>query len=342
MRAANLDAFLVTDISNIRYLSCFTGSFAVVLVTKDTAFLLTDFRYAEQVGNECPDVELCLMHYATRNESIRSLVEKSGAEKVGFEPNSMTYEEWASLEALLPGKLVPGNNPLGRLRMVKDEGEIAATREAARLADLAYAHVRPMLKPGVTEREIALEIDFSMRRNGAEKEAFDTIVISGARSALPHGKPTNRRLEEGDLVLMDFGAKFAGYHSDITRTVCVGEPNDRQLEMYNTVLDAQSAAIEAIRPGVMGRDVDAVARKIIEDRGFGELGHQLGHGLGLEVHDGRPFAKDGEAVLESGMILTVEPGIYVTGWGGIRVEDDVLVTDSGVEILTHSPREIRG
>ena len=191
----------------------------------------------------------------------------------------------------------------------------------------------------MTERAIALEIDCFMRRNGAEESAFETLVAEGERAALPHAKPTDRPIREGEFVLMDFGARVDGYHSDITRTLLLGTPDDRRQQVYDIVLEAQRRAIEAIRPGRQGSQVDAVARSYITEQGYGEyFGHGLGHGLGLEVHDGRILTKTSEIVLRPGMIVTVEPGIYIPGWGGVRIEDDVLVTESGCEVLTSAPR----
>jgi len=337
--AGGLDGLLITENVNIRYLSGFTGSYAVLLITGDTAFLLTDTRYVEQADEEVPGfaVEMVEDGWIT---GVAGLVQRLDARRVGFEGTALNYEDWKSLREALPGReLVSVDDLVGRLRMVKDASEVAIMREAARIADLTCEHILRMLKPGLREREVAVEIDYFMRKQGADKEAFGTIVASGPRSALPHGEPTDRIISAGEFIVLDFGARKQGYHSDITRTVLLGRPKPRQQQVYNVVLEAQQRAIAAARPGLLGREVDAVAREYIAERSYGKhFGHGLGHGLGLAVHEGRILAKRSEIALEPGMVVTVEPGIYISGWGGVRIEDDVLVTESGHDVLTHSPR----
>lgn len=339
MSAHDLDSYLVTDLISVCYLSGFTGSTASVLITKTDAIIITDFRYAEQVAGECPGMvlELVQSHWAA---AAQRAIEKYDLQRIGFEAHNLNYHDWSELNALLfPRHLVPAEDLVGRLRYVKDDTEIDLLREAVHIADLAYDHIISFLKPGIMERDVALELEHFMRKNGAEKEAFESIVASGPRSALPHGRSSDRKIGEHDLVVMDYGAVYKGYHSDITRTVMLGKPDDRQEEVYGIVLEAQLKAIATVRPGLRGGDVDAVARDFIANSGYGEhFGHGLGHGIGLEVHDGRLLARRSEIVLEAGMVVTVEPGIYLPGWGGVRIEDDVLVTDTGAEILTKSPK----
>ena len=337
MSAQALDGFLVTDILNVRYISGFTGSYAVCLIAADSAFLLTDSRYAQQAVEEAPDFRLELVEYRWV-AALKALIERLVLKSIGFEGHSMSHRDWTELSA---PQLTDAGDPIGRLRWVKDELELAAIMEAVRVADLAYDHISEFIEPGMVERHVAVELDCFVRKAGAEKEAFDALVASGPGSALPHGKPTDRRIAEAELILLDFGAKWQGYHSDITRTVILGKPEPKQQEIYDIVLEAQAAGIGAIRPGIAGGEVDAAARKVIEDRGYGEyFGHGLGHGLGLDVHDGRILAKNSEIILEAGMVVTVEPGIYIPGWGGVRIEDDVLVAKSGSEVLTRSPKTI--
>jgi Xaa-Pro aminopeptidase len=224
---------------------------------------------------------------------------------------------------------------------VKDAGELAVIREAVALADQTFTHILPHLKPGVAERDIAIEIEYFMKRAGAEGEAFGTIVASGARSAMPHGRASTKLLEAGDFVTMDFGARWNGYHSDLTRTVVLGKASDRQREIYAIVREAQETGLRAIRAGVTGKDADAAARKVIEDRGYGDhFGHGLGHGLGRSVHDGGSLSPRSDTTLAAGMVMTVEPGVYIEGWGGVRIEDDVVVTETGCEVLTRSTKEL--
>lgn len=341
IRTAALDAFFVTDNLNVRYLTGFTGSFAVLFLTDNSAFLLTDSRYGEQAHLECPDFPIEIVERSWVPGAGR-LADKLGLRRIGFEEHALTYRVWKELgAAVTAGELIGVNDPVGRLRMVKDEAEVQAIRQAARIADLAYEHIIKVIKPGMSEREAALELDCCMRKSGAEVGAFETIVASGSRSALPHAKPTSQPICEGELVLLDFGARWEGYHSDITRTVFIGTPERKHEEIHRLVLGAQARAIEAIRPGVPGRDVDAAAREFIAAGGYGDrFAHGLGHSLGLAVHDGRILAPDSEIILQPGMVVTVEPGIYIPGWGGIRIEDDVLVTDSAAEALTRSPRSL--
>ena len=332
-----LDGLLVTDMLNVRYISGFTGSYAVALITGGAAYLLTDSRYTQQASEESPDFTLELIEHDWTG-AVKGLIQRFGLKRIGFEGHSLSHRDWTQLSGL---ELADAEDPIGRLRRVKDQSELVAIREAVRLADLGYRHIIGFIEPGMTEREVAVELDCFMRKAGAEKEAFDALVASGPRSALPHGKPTDRGISVGELLLLDFGAKWHGYHSDITRTVVLGKADKKQQEIYDMVLEAQAAGIAAIHPGVAGGEVDGAARKVIVDAGYGEyFGHGLGHGLGLDVHDGRILAKNSEIILEPNMVVTVEPGIYIPGWGGIRVEDDVLVTESGSEVLTHSPRVI--
>ncbi len=341
MAADGLDGLLVTDRINIRYLTGFTGSYAVLLITGDTAFLLTDSRFVEQASAESPGFAIETIEDGWVS-SAADLIRRLDVRRVGFEGAALSYADWRSLSEGLPGgELLSADDLIGPLRMVKEECEIALIREAAGIADLTFEYIAGVLKPGLREREVALEIECFMRKHGADKEAFDTIVVSGPRSALPHGEATDKVICAGELVVLDLGARKQGYHSDITRTVLLGEPDARQQEVYDVVAEAQQRAIASMRPGLLGREVDAIAREYIAGRGYGDyFGHGLGHGLGLSVHDGRILAKKSEIALEPGMVVTVEPGIYIPGWGGVRIEDDVLVTESGHEVLTHSPREL--
>ena len=334
-----IDSMLITDILNVRYLSGFTGSTAVLLIARDFTFLFSDSRYEEQAAEECPGLTLDISQskWALR---VAQLVYREGIQKVGFESQSISYLEWHELaEQLGRERLFAAGDPVHSLRMIKDRAEIEEIRKAANIVDLAYEHVVDFIKPGMQERQVAIELDYFMRQVGADKEGFDSIAASGPRAALPHGHPTDRVISEGEFLVLDYGARLNGYNSDITRTVMLGTPDAKQNEVYDIVLEAQSRAIKAIRPGIPGGEVDAVARDYIASKGYGDrFGHGLGHGLGLAVHDGRIFSPKSEIVLQPGMVATVEPGIYIPGWGGVRTEDDILVTESGCEVLTHSPK----
>jgi len=343
LAAWDLDALVVADNASIRYLTGFTGSYGVLLVTGDDAYLVTDGRYEEQVRCECPDIPLASIEKELNwAEAATAVIEKLHLDRIGFEDHAVNYRNWSQLETALPFvELVPARDMVLQLRLVKDEDEIAALREAVRIADLAYEHIIGYMKPGIREIDIALELDFFMRGCGAEREAFETIVASGPRSAMPHGKPTDRVVSEGELIVLDFGARWRGYHSDITRTVVLGQPDPRQEELYAVVLEAQAKAMEVVRPGVLGRQVDGAARAYLTTKGFSDYSeHGFGHGLGLTIHDGKIINQHSDVALEAGMVITVEPGIYIPEWGGVRIEDDVLVTESGYEVLTKSPKAL--
>ena len=341
MASRDLDSFLVTDRVNVRYLSGFTGSYAVLVVTCNNACLLTDSRYVEQASHEtygCTVEQIDLGFVPGVSDLFRRL----GSQVIGFEETALTYAEWRELDETLDGiELIPVENLIAKFRLVKDADEIATIRKAVRITDEAFAHIRGIIRPGMSEREVALELDCFMRRNGAEEVAFETLVAEGERSALPHAKPSERRIREQEFVVLDFGARVDSYHADITRTLLLGVPDEKRQRFYDIVLEAQQRAIASIRPGLQGSQVDAVARDFIAEQGYGEyFGHGLGHGLGLEVHDGRILTKKSEIVLRPGMVTTVEPGIYIPGWGGVRIEDDVLITPDGCEVLTRSPRTL--
>jgi len=235
-------------------------------------------------------------------------------------------------------EFVPTSGILESMRAVKDANEISIIRKAAEIADDAFSHILHFIQPGITELDVAFELEMFMRKQGATAVGFDTIVASGKRSAMPHGVASDKKLELGDLVTLDFGALYQGYRSDITRTVVLGRPTDRQIEVYNTVLNAEQLAIDAIRVGMTGKELDGVARNYLIYKGYDGCGNGLGHGIGLEIHEEPFLSPKCELVLEPRMITTIEPGIYLSGWGGVRIEDDVLVLEDGIEILTKSPK----
>ena len=338
-----LDALLLTDLLNVGYLSGFTGSTAYALLTPTEAVLITDSRYTIQATRECPHFALQETPQGSGGypEALKIALEaRPGMKRVGFEAGHVTVSQRESFGKSGPNvQWVGMENVIETLRAVKDAGEIAVIRRAIDVAEAAFLSVKPLLRPGTRERDFAIEIEFAMRRGGAEGVSFDTIVASGPMGARPHHRAGDRRLEAGDLVTIDWGAVVDGYASDITRTVAVGHVSDEQRRIYGIVLEAQQRAIAAIRPGRTGKAIDAIARDFITSHGYGEaFGHSLGHSLGRDVHDGPGFSVRSEAlVLAPGMVMTVEPGIYLEDWGGIRIEEDVLVTETGCEVLTHIP-----
>jgi Xaa-Pro aminopeptidase/Xaa-Pro dipeptidase len=339
--ASNVDALLILKTENRRYATGFTGSAGLALVTKTEELLAVDFRYEEQAAEEAPGWIL-LRGGRDPLGALVAALDGRGVARIGFEAEFVPYAQAARLrEKLVPAELVPLND-VDRLRWVKDPAEVAAISRAVEIADAAYDRVLGILRPGLSEREAAVELETFMRRGGAERVAFDSVLASGPRSALPHGRATDRVMGPGEFVTLDFGAVWGGYCSDITRTVVLGEADEQQRRVYGVVLDAQRQALEMIRAGIPCRDVDARARSVIADAGYGAaFGHSLGHGVGLEVHEGPRLSPQEDAVLEAGMVVTVEPGIYLPGWGGVRIEDTVVVTDGGCRILTRAPKAFR-
>lgn len=337
---AGLDGLLVTQPENRRYLSGFTGSAGVLLITADHALIATDFRYYEQVARECPDFELVKVKNKF-TEVLPEMLSAAGVKKLGFESQHLTvaqYEEWRKVTEEV--EWVPTKEMVEKIRMVKSPREVEAIRKAVSLADEAFTHICRHIRPGMTEREVAWELEAYMRTHGAEKLSFDIIIASGPNGALPHAKASDRVIREGEPIVMDLGCVVDGYCSDLTRTIVLGEPDERFREIYEVVLRAQLEAEKGIKAGVTGKEADAIARRIIEDAGYGEqFGHGLGHGVGLAVHEKPTASRLSEDTLEAGCVLTVEPGIYISGWGGVRIEDMVLVKEDGVEVLTQAPKE---
>ncbi len=336
-----IDALLVTDIDNVFYLSGFTGSTAALVVTAQDSHILVDPRYSVQARAECPATQV---HDYTGKSTIAAaaeLINELQPSTVGYESDNLTVSAFRALRKSVRRSTVlrTTRGMVEKLRRVKDEHELGLIRKAAGIVDRTYEHVLTEIRPGITEKDLALIIDSTMRRLGADKEGFDTIAASGPNSACPHASPTDAVLQNGQFVKMDFGARYQRYNSDITRTVFLGKPTAEHRKVYQTVLDAQLRAIEAIAPGKAGKDIDAIARDYIASQGYGDkFGHGLGHGLGIAVHDGPGLSTTSDIVLEPGMVMTVEPGIYIEGWGGVRIEDDVIVTESGVEIITSAPK----
>ncbi|NLN75742.1 MAG: aminopeptidase P family protein [Armatimonadetes bacterium] len=339
----SLDALLVTDISNVFYLTGFTGSAAVVAVTKSNVYLLTDPRYTTQALEQCPSSNI--VEYAAKptTVAVSELLNDLPVNRVGYEADQVSVSYYRTVRRhTKPSISMRATRGLVEsLRRVKDADEIEIIQKACEIADATFASLIQNISIGMTEKEVALQVDTTLRRLGADKEAFDTIAASGPRAASPHASPTEAVLGPNMLLKLDFGARYGNYNSDITRTVCLGAPDEKQREIYNIVLEAQIRAIEAIGPGKPGWEIDAVARDYIASKGYGDnFRHGLGHSIGILVHDGQALSQTSNIILEPGMVVTVEPGIYVEGWGGVRIEDDVLVTDSGRSILTRADKQL--
>lgn len=340
MSEHGVQGMLISKPENRRYFSGFSGSSGMLFISEHKSYLLTDFRYIEQAGAETEGYDI-VRYTVSANELLSELAAKQDVRVIGFESDFVTYDVFAKLTECLPiPQFVPMQ--LDSLRRIKDSNEIALIKKAVEIADQAFSHILSFIRPGISEQAVALELEYHMGKLGAERPAFDTITASGKRGALPHGKASSKMIERGDFVTMDFGAVYQGYHSDITRTICVGTSTARQREIYDLVLTAQLAGVQAVQPGKTGKEIDSVARKIIADAGFGEyFGHGLGHGVGLNIHeDPRLSPNSGQMTVMENMVVTVEPGIYLPEWGGIRIEDTVLVNGNGCEILTTSSKQL--
>ncbi|UCC82310.1 MAG: aminopeptidase P family protein [Gemmatimonadota bacterium] len=333
-----LDGLLVSHIPNLRYLTGFSGSSGWLLLDGERAILITDGRYETQAQQELPDdagFELLVLH----DKVLAGLADKAAHEfagrRLGLEANHVAVDQWQRLrddDGAVDWRSISGL--VEEVRAQKDEGEIELVRKAAETAAAALADTLPLVQPGTREVDIAAELEYRMRRHGAEGAAFETIVASGERSALPHAATSECPIQEGDLLLIDFGARWRGYCSDLTRTFVVGQADARQREVYDLVLAAHEAACSALRVGALGSEVDAQARRSFEAAGLEErFPHSTGHGLGLEVHEGPRLGRHSEERLRPGTVVTVEPGLYFPGWGGIRIEDDLLVTAEGATAL---------
>ena len=339
MAAESLDAFLVTSKENRHYFSGFRGSAGALWITKDDAMLATDFRYTEQAELQAPDYRI--VRIGGGLEWLKEEVSGAGVQRIGIESGDMTVGLFNAVNEALKEvepqpELVPTGTMAEELRAVKEPEELVLLEEAIRIADVAMEAVGAQLHPGLTEREIAWMLEREMRENGADALSFDTIVASGPNGAKPHHKPTDRAIERGDGVTIDMGALYEGYCSDITRTFVLGKAGERFREVYDIVLAAQLAAEESARVGMTGQEVDGIARKVIEDAGYPEaFGHSLGHGIGVAVHEFPrvgPFSD--KQVIENGMVFSVEPGIYLTGWGGVRIEDLVVMEGGVPRVIT--------
>jgi Xaa-Pro aminopeptidase len=354
LETLSLDALIVTPSTNIRYLSNHAGTAGILVITRDALHLLIDFRYREAVRalqaslSACPHLRVWDVP-ASYEEALIGCLAEIGVTTVGFEAPHVTvarYEWWRETIAGrgLDITLRSTERVVEQARMIKDAFEIGILRDAARRLEQVLPPVLAAIRPGITERSIASVIEASMRDAGYERVAFDTIVASGPHSAMPHYRAGTRTLEVGDLLVLDFGGVLDGYCCDLTRTVSIGPPSREARRVYDAVRDAHAAAVAAVRPGIDASVVDAAARDVLRDRGLAEaFGHGTGHGLGLDVHEepriGKPRADIPPVALAAGMVFTIEPGAYLPAMGGVRIEDDVLVTDSGCELLTTLPRE---
>lgn len=335
-----IDALLVTNMYNVRYLAKFTGTTGLIVITQDDAYFVTDFRYTEQAAEQAKGYSIVKNTGPIYNE-VAEIVKNNDIETLGFEGDDITFSTYEKINKLIDCDLKATTGIVEKLRQVKSEDEIKILQQAVDIAEKGYDYILGYIKPGMTEIEVSNELDFYMRKLGAVGVSFDTIVASGVRSAMPHGVASDKVIEEGDMVTIDFGCYYEGYASDMTRTFAVGDPGEELKEIYAIVQEANRRVTEAAKAGMTGAELDGIARDYISENGYGdEFGHTTGHGLGLEVHEGPAVSHRNDKKLVENNVITNEPGIYVAGLGGVRIEDDLVIKEDGVLNLNSSSKEL--
>jgi Xaa-Pro aminopeptidase len=345
LKNKGVDGFFTSSVSNITYLTGFTGDSSRLFISSDRCVLITDGRYTEQAQMECPsDVEVFKWmdnkRYAI--ETYRHIMDIPEIRSLGIEGNILTYSEFETLKnSLVNTRLVPINGSVEKLRQLKDFLEIECLRTACSISDKALELTVPFIKVGITELELAAHLEYNLKTKGAENLSFDTLIISGTRTSLLHGKPSNKKLEYGDLILFDFGALYKGYHADISRTFVLGHADEKQREIYNIIKKAQHEAVYSLKSGISSQIPDQMVRKNIPEKYLEYYYPGLGHAVGLQIHEEPFLGQAYESILDKDMAITIEPGIYIPGWGGIRIEDTVVITENGAESLTRFPRDLQ-
>lgn len=340
MQDNSMDGVLLVGDSNRNYITGFTGEESFALITGEKAIFITDSRYVSQAKAEVKHFEI-MEYRISIHEFVANLAEKLCVKTLGFEENIITYGDYKKYSEKFKGELKPLNGMVEELRIVKDEFEVKCIKKAASIADKAFEKILEVIKPNITEKDLSSELEYLMKKMGASDLSFDTIVASGKRSSLPHGRASAKVIEEGDFITFDFGCIYNGYCSDMTRTIAVGSISEEMKKVYDVVLTAQKMAIEKIKPGVVASDVDKCARNYITKMGYGRyFGHGLGHGVGRDIHEEPRLSPKGNKILNPGMIVTDEPGIYIENSFGVRIEDLILVTEDGCEIISKSPKDL--
>lgn len=342
LKENNLDCLLVNELSQVKYLCGYSGSNGLLAVFQGEAYFITDFRYKAQVRTEVKGAKVLIAQRELYTEipKIKRLLQRNL--RVGYLEAYLTVRNLNMIKSLLPQALLaPTGGMVEALASVKESDEIKKIQKAVDIADVAFGRILQIIKPGVRENEVAAELEYQMKMLGSEDPSFETIIASGYRSALPHGRASSKVIKKGEFVTLDFGAIYGGYHSDITRTVVVGKASTQQKKIYNLVLKAQIAGTRKARAGLKGSAVDKHVRDIIAKAGYGKnFGHGLGHGIGLLIHEEPRLTPLSDTVLQPGMVVTVEPGIYIDGWGGVRVEDDVVITRSGCRVMNRADKSL--
>ena len=337
-----LDAVLISNGNNMRYVSGFAGETGYLYISKKHHMVITDFRYTYQAEAEAEGYEIITIGSGGYEEAINDILRGDNVKRLGFESKDLLFSRYQDLKDKLDvDELLPIKDEITRLRRIKTPNELEYIKQAEGIGDKVFTEILTFIKPGMTELEVAARFEYLLKLYGGEKLSFSAIVASGVNSSMPHAVPTVKKIENGDFLTMDYGCVYEGYCSDMTRTIVVGKASDKQKEIYNIVLEAQLAALDVIKAGLKGKDVDKVARDIIYNAGYeGCFGHGLGHSVGLFIHEDPRLSPSEEGIIEAGMIETVEPGIYVRGYGGVRIEDLVVVTEDGYENYTHSDKSL--
>ena len=342
LRAENLDGMIVTHLDYVRYLTGFTGTSGLLVIGPKTADFFTDFRYSDQSRKQVKGARVNIIK-GDPIDGLKDFTKLAGKnQRFGVDGDHLSLSQHNKLRHTWPEVLLPrAESILGDLGWIKEKAELDLIKKAVEVSDTAFDRILALIAPGVRENELAAELEYQMKMMGSDKPAFDTIVASGPRSALPHGVASDKKVKKGEFITFDFGATIGGYCSDITRTVVVGKATRRQKRIYDLVLRAQETAIKKVKSGIEGKAIDDVARKIIKKAGYGKnFGHGLGHGIGFYVHVGPRLSQLSSDTLQTGNVVTVEPGIYISGWGGVRIEDDVLVTKTGGKVLNKAPKNL--
>ncbi len=343
MENMNVDAIFITDLYNLRYFTGFTGTTGVALAAKEGNFFFSDFRYKEQATKQVEANGFKFVEVGRNSlDKVKEKIDKLGIKKLGFEDLNVTFSYYKKLEEIFKVNMCPLGESLVKQRLIKKDHEIENIKKAIEISDTAFSETLKIIKVGITEKEIAAHLEYVQRKLGAENRSFDTIVASGYRSALPHGVASDKKVGMNELVTTDFGAYYNGYVSDMTRTFFVGnEISDKQKEIYDVVLEANKMAIKQVKAGMKCSDLDKIARDYIASKGYGDnFGHGLGHGIGLEIHEAPTVSPMGDIILEENMLITIEPGIYIDGFSGVRIEDDVIVKKDGCVVLNKSNKEL--
>lgn len=344
LEQSELDGIFLINDSNIRYLSGYTGADSFLLQLRNCGYLITDYRYTEQAKEECNDHQVITIdrEMDTVEEKVAELLNHHALSRIGFEKNHLTWERHENMQQAVGDKeLVATIDVVESLRYKKNASETNYIAKAAAIADEAFTQILPLLQPGISELDAVLELELLIRKSDAENIGFPIILVAGPNSSKPHGIPSSRKIERGDLITLDFGAQYQGYRSDMTRTVVIGEPDDKQRKVYDIVKEAQQTGVDAVKAGVTGLEVNEQVRDILKKHDYLDFASKgLGHGLGLDIHE-KPFLnRKCQDILEPGCVITIEPGVYIPDWGGVRIEDTVVVTEEGCEILTKSTKEL--